>query len=368
MSANPSLLFPSEIILAGRQSGRLVIGLLVPLSGIMGAIGPSTVNCAQLAAEEASSRGNGRLVDLLLIDAGRTRAEVEREISALVSSGLVDGIVGCHTSDIRASVVRAVNARVPYVFTPPREFERIGSRSSYLLGPAPDCQLAASLRWFHEYQHIRRWALIGSDYVWPRHVHRAARAILGDFGLEVTYERTVRFGDVDAESIIHQMQNTRSQGLIVSLVGRDAVEFHRQFAAHGRASSIPRLCTSFDEDSLLAVGGDSTGALFAAMPSFLTDGDERHQKLLAAYENRFGAFAPSLGAYSESVYDGVHLMSSLRMARNGDQPSLIPLANGMVRRRDDMWQSSPLGAPGRAMTLGQANGTAMNVVQRFALA
>lgn len=368
MNANPSLVLPAEIILTGREPGRLVIGLLVPLSGIMGVIGPSSVNCARLAAEEASALGDGRLVDVVLIDAGRSGADVASEIAALVSSGLIDGVVGCHTSDIRAAVTHAIRGRVPYIFTPPREFDRNRNDGSYFLGPAPDKQLAGPLRWMNEKLRIDRWSLIGSDYVWPRHVHRAARTILGSLGLDVASERTVRFGEVDADMILREARNAHAQGLIVSLVGSDAVEFHRQFGELSGTHGMPRLCTSLDEDSLLAIGGDSTGNLLAAMPSFLSDDDERHLELLAAYDSRFGEFAPSLGTYSESVYDGTHLMAALQMTGTGIGSSLQRAASEMLRGHEASWSSAPLGPPHPTMSLAQANGVDMDVVTRFALA
>lgn len=368
MSSVSNLVLPGEIILTGSEPGRVVIGLLVPMSGIMGVIGPAVVNCARLAAEEASNYGDGRPIDLVLIDAGRQGAEVAREVNALAASGMIDGFVGCHTSDIRAAVSRTLAGRVPYIFTPPREFERRGGSGTYLLGPAPDTQLIKPLHWLHEKRRISRWALIGSDYIWPRHVHRAARSILRALALEVACERIVGFGDVDADTIIRQALRERAEGIIVSLVGRDAVTFHRQFARSPWANVIPRLCTSLDEDCLLAVGGDSTGNLFAAMPSFLTDTDERHQKLLAAYQSRFGVFSPSLGAYSESMYDGMHLMSALQMAGTGDDHVFGRAASRLVHTDVAKWHSAPLGAPRKMMSLALANGTGMDVVARFALA
>lgn len=345
-----------------------MIGVLVPLSGVMGVIGPSSVNCALLAAEEASSRGDGRLVDVVLIDAGRSGADVAREIAALVASDLIDAVVGCHTSDIRTAVAHAISGRVPYIFTPPREFDSGSTPGSYFLGPAPDSQLVAPLRWMHENLRVRRWALVGSDYVWPRHVHWAARSILGSLGLEVASERTVRFGHVNADLILRQARAARAEGLIVSLVGRDAVEFHRQFAQVSGSHVMPRLCTSLDEDSLLAIGGDSTGDLLATMPSFLSDSNSRHLGLLSAYRSRFGELAPSLGTYAESLYDGMHLTAALSMTGADVETSLQRSATELLRSGPGKWRSAPLGAPHPGMSLARANGNEMELVTRFALA
>jgi urea transport system substrate-binding protein len=369
MVGPPSLILPAEIIVAGREPARLTLGILAPVSGMMGVIGPSVINCARLAAEEASNLGNGQMVDLVLIDAGAPPREVAAQVDALVSGGLLDGLVGCHTSDVRAEVSRVLRGRVPYVFTPPHEFAS-GNDDSFLLGLAPEAQLLDPLRWMSEHHGLRRWALIGSDYVWPRHVHDAARRIMSTLGIDVVLERLVPFGMVDAESLAAEASSAGAQAILVSVVGRDGVRFHRDFAQTRSAETVFRLCTSLDENGLLAIDGDTSGNLFAAMPGFVLGDDDRHLQLLEAYQSRFGTLAPVPGSYSEGSYDGVHLLIALHM---GGQLASAPLTRAASRllmsptqRRS--WASAPLGGPPRSLSLGRANGLDLEVLSTFALA
>ena len=365
----PSLILPAEIIVTGREPHRLTLGILAPVSGLMGVIGPSVINCARLAAEEASNRGNGEMVDLVLVDAGASPAHVAAEVDALVSGGLLDGLVGCHTSDVRAEVSRRLRGRVPYVFTPPREFAR-GNDDSFFLGHAPDVQLLDPLRWMTEQQRLTRWALIGSDYVWPRHVHEAARRILSTLGVDVVFERLVPFGEADADSLAADVSKAGAQAILVSLVGRDGVRFHRDFSQTGGAETVVRLCTSLDENGLLAIGGDTTGNLFAAMPSFVLGHDDRHLRFLAAYQSRFGALAPLPAAYSEGSYDGVHLLIALHMGGQLASETLAHAASRLLRSpaQPALWASAPLGGPPRSLSLGRANGLDLEVLSTFAIA
>ncbi|MEO6944270.1 MAG: ABC transporter substrate-binding protein [Lacisediminihabitans sp.] len=365
----PSLILPAEIIVSGREPSRLTLGILAPMSGVMGVIGPSVINCACLAAEEASNRGNGRIVDLVLVDAGAPPGEVAAEIDALVSSDLLDGLVGCHTSDVRVDVSRVLRGRVPYVFTPPREFAS-GNNDSFLMGLAPDVQLLEPLRWMSEQRRLKKWALIGSDYVWPRHVHAAARHILSTLGVDVVLERLVPFGEVDVDSLAAEVANAGAQAILVSVVGRDGVRFHRDFAQTRGAETVFRLCTSLDENGLLAIDGDTSGNLFAAMPGFVLGDDDRHLQLLEAYQSRFGALAPLPGSYSEGSYDGVHLLTALHM---GGQLASGPLSRVASRllmspAQRGVWASAPLGGPPRSLSLGRANGLDLEVISTFALA
>jgi ABC-type branched-subunit amino acid transport system substrate-binding protein len=105
--------------------GTLSIGLLAPLSGVMGISGPSIVNCALLAAEHVVER-TGVIAELVVIDVGRGPGEVARAVSQLVGAGLVQGLVGAHTkspgcqliSEISVSKYRAVRLGGPLVDMP----------------------------------------------------------------------------------------------------------------------------------------------------------------------------------------------------------------------------------------------------------
>ena len=369
MVTPPSLILPAEIIVSGRERSRLTLGILAPLSGVMGIIGPSVVNCAHLAAEEATNLGNGQIVDLVLVDAGMPPSQVAAEVDALVSAGLLDGLVGCHTSDVRAEVSRILHGRVPYIFTPPREFAMTDD-DSFLLGPAPDAHLLDPLRWMSKHHHITRWALIGSDYVWPRHVHEAAHHILPRLGADVVFERLIPFGEIDIEYLAAEVSKADAQAILVSVVGRDGVRFHRDFAQTRAATTVFRLCTSLDENGLLAIDGDTSGNLFAAMPGFVLGDDDRHLQLLDAYQSRFGALAPLPGAYSEGAYDGVHMLIALHMGGQLASGSLTGTASRLLmsptHRR--LWASAPLGGPPKSLSLGHANGLDLEVLSTFALA
>ncbi|TYB66217.1 ABC transporter substrate-binding protein, partial [Nonomuraea sp. PA05] len=129
-------------------SDAVRIALIVPVSGVLGLMGPCAINCAVLAAEEVNARGGvlGRPVELVLVDGGRPAAQVAAEVAGLVRSGTVRGVAGAHASDVRVEVVAAIAGRVPFVYAPPYEG---GGRAPgvYFLGETPDRQLAPGIEW-----------------------------------------------------------------------------------------------------------------------------------------------------------------------------------------------------------------------------
>ena len=320
VTSEVSLVLPGTLMLRGPAQETLSIGLLAPLSGVMGISGPSILNCALLAAEHVAER-TGVRIELVAIDAGRGAGEVARLVRQLVDSGLVQGLVGAHTSDVRVAVSRVIGDRLPYIFTPPHESER-GSSGTIFLGSGPRLQLERPLEWIIGHHRVRRWALIGNDYIWPREVHRAASRVLRGLGQSIVMDRLVPLGSVDAERLLDEAQKNNADAILLSLVGRDGITFQRAATEIGADRRLIRLCTALDENSLMAAGGDTSGLLYSAMPSFILQDDDRHQNLLGLYLDRFGASAPLPASYAQGCYDGVVLLTELWLS--GSLESMTP--------------------------------------------
>ncbi|RBY83575.1 acetamidase regulator [Geodermatophilus sp. TF02-6] len=298
-----------------RRPDVVRVGLAVPLSGPLALTGPSALDLAGLAADEANADGGvlGRAVELVTVDSGRPPSTVAAEAAALHGAGAIDILVGFHTSDVHRAVEAALGGRLRYVFTPPHEGGR--RRPGVLrIGSSPRDQHAAALAWLVRRRRARRWALLGNDYVWPQAVHRAAAEVLRRLGADVVGELLVPLGVDDPGAMLDLVRRTRADAVLLSLVGRDLVTVNREFARAGLDRRVVRLSGALEENGLYAVGGDSTGELFACMPSFAaTDGatDEGQLALQERHARRAGPSAPVVCAYARGVYDGVRLAVSL---------------------------------------------------------
>jgi len=355
------LVLPSDVFLSGPARQTLRLGLLAPLSGLLGVAGPAIINCAILAAEEVC-RATGRVIDLVLVDAGRAPADVAGEVDQLVGAGLVDGLVGTHTSNIRVAVEALVNNRVPYVFSPPHEFGR-ASAGSVFLGSDPAEHLRQPIAWLAKHRRVQRWALIGNDYVWPRQVHAAASRVLRDLRQRVVLNRLVPMGHVDVAELISAARRAQADAILVSLVGRDGIEFHRGVTELDAGTAFVRLCTALDESCLVAVGGDSSGELYTAMPTFLLQDDDRHRQLLESYVARFGLRAPLPGSYAEGCYDGVHLLAAVCGSGLLATHTAVQVAERLFSAAITPARSDLVDLRRRPMSMARANGTDLEVVR-----
>ena len=365
-----------EVAVEGPDPSVLRLGLLVPLSGSLGLTGPSALDAASLAVAEVNAAGGvmGKALEVVLLDAGRNPVDVAGLAGSLAEAGLVDAFVGFHTSDVHRAVEESVGGRTPYIFTPPHEG---GSRAPgvVLMGDGPATQLATSIDWLVQKRHVRRWALIGNDYIWPQAVHQQAGPLIRAAGGAVLLERLVPLGlaapgldpEETTDRILGELVRCGVDGILLSLVGRDLARFNRAFQGSSLRSRVVRLSGSLEENGLLAAGGDHTGELYAAMRSFAGQHDARREALADRYREAFGDHAPVLDAYAEGCYDGVHLVAALSAIGSLDATNATAAAAHLLREPEAgdsrrAWSTAPLGPPPGGVHLARADGFDLAVV------
>ncbi len=310
------------------QGVALRVGLVVPVSGVLGLVGPCAINCAVLAADEVNLAGGmlGRPIELVLIDGGRPAEQVAAEVGELARGGVIDAVVGTCGSDVRIAIVRALSGRVPFVYAPPYEG---GGRAPgvYFLGETPDRQLKPGLDWLVDQRRARRWFLLGNDYIWPRLVHGAARRHLAARGATVVGERYVPYGRQDFAPVLERLVSSRPDAVLLSLIGSDLVTFNRAFTAAGLG--YPRLCGALEEHGLLGIGGDQTGELYGAMGYFSSLVTDDSLSLGERYVRRFGSNAPMLNGHGQGCYEAVLMLAALaRRAGTLYVPAVDAIADG----------------------------------------
>ncbi|HXV93614.1 MAG TPA: substrate-binding domain-containing protein [Pseudonocardia sp.] len=291
----------------------LDVAFVVPRSGPAGIVGPSCEACGALAADEINAAGGvrGREVRLRPVDGGRTPEAVAREVDALVSAGAVQAVTGWHISAVRQRLVPVVSGRVPYVYSPLYEG---GERTPgvFLAGETPDQQLIPALRWMVHELGVRTWCVVGDDYVWPlvsagvvrRWARRSAQ-------LRIVDEVFVPLGTQDFTDAVQRVGRSGAAGVLMLLVGSDAVRFNRAFAAEGLDTVCVRLSPLMEENMVLASGVEGTHDLYAASGFFETLATAAGLDFSRRYAARFGVEAPVPGALGESCYEGLALLARL---------------------------------------------------------
>jgi len=305
---------------------------VVPQQGPTGIYGPSCLACAELAVEQLNERDGiaGRLVELVHVDGGRQPAVVADEVLRLVESGRVEAVAGWHTSAVRQAITARIGGRAVYVYAAMHE-GRDDTPGLFMLGERPVNQLLPATRWMREQLGVGRWAVVGNDYVFPRVTAAAARQALADGPSSIVSETFVPLGTTDFRHVLAELRRPGIDGVIMLLMGQDAVHFNRQFARAGLSEALARLSPAVEENTLLGAGAVANEGLFAAAAYFDGMGTVEGSELERTYYARFGEFAPALNAVGESCYEAIHFLARLgRVCGRIDVQSVEAMRSGHI--------------------------------------
>ncbi|TCP55261.1 ABC-type branched-subunit amino acid transport system substrate-binding protein [Tamaricihabitans halophyticus] len=300
------------------------IAMVIPLQGPAGLFGPSCEAITELAVHELNNEDGilGREVTFDVVDGGAHPREIAAKVGELLAAGRIDAVSGWHISSVRNTLAPVLADRVPYVYSSLYEGgeQRAGI---YCSGETPRFQIAPALRWLRDNTGARRWFIAGDDYVWPHLSATATDQFAHELDLNIVGKGFVRLGSADMDALLDQIDPTACDGVLMLLVGQDAVEFNRRFAARGLHERLVRFSPLMEENMLLASGSAATENLFVSAAYFRSLATADALDLLGRYVGLHGPHAPPLNNAAESCYEGLHTLAHL--ARRAGTPELADL-------------------------------------------
>jgi urea transport system substrate-binding protein len=297
------------------------VAMVVPLRGPAGLFAPSCEAVIELAVDEVNAHGGilGREVVAEIVDGGDRPDQVAADVRRRVDAGDVQAVSGWHISSVREALVPVLAGRVPYAY--PSLYEGGESRRGvFCSGETPDVQIAPALRWMRDELGARRWFVVGDDYVWPHLSARAVRGFAHELDLDIVGEAFVALGAMDVERLVDRVERAPCDGVLMLLVGQDAVDVNREFARRGLDDRLVRFSPLMEENMVLATGAGATRDLYASAGFFEALPTTSGLDFSRRYTERFGVQAPVLGSLGESCYEGVTLLARLAERAGGLVP------------------------------------------------
>ena len=305
---------------------------------------------------------SGRTLTLRIVDAGGDPEETAALARNLAEAGQIDAVVGMHISAVRQSLVQSIGGQLPYIYTPLYEGGEMAP-GVYAIGDTPADQLYPALDWLMHQYGVRRWVLIGNDYVWPRTTHRMTKQHFKGGARVVLGERYLPFGIKNYDSIIDWIRQLRPDAVMVSMVGQDAVAFNRAFGKAGLSKHILRFSCAIEENVLLGIGQENSDGLFAAASYFANMQTADNGRFKERYYALHGENAPVLNSIGQSLYEGIHFLSGLLDNHHGDHWRALhhPVRYGGARNSifgRDRLNNAPV-------YLSEAQGNEFKIVERL---
>ena len=259
------------------DSGPIVIGVPVGLSGANSVVAPSVVQEAQLAVDEINAAGGvlGRKLQLEVADDASGAAGAQKAFDALIYQKKVDALISMETSAARNAGLPAVSkGRVPFIYT---SFYEGHSCNKYLYVDAwvPEQQVPPIVDNFAKEKSAKTYFLIGSDYAFGRGMLGFTRSYIEKTGGKVVGEEYLPMDGTDWTPILSKLKDAKPDAIITSTAGgAPNVTLTKQMRAAG--INLPYANLAVDEGTAKSMGADATGIYLSA--SYVTGIDSPENK------------------------------------------------------------------------------------------
>ena len=263
------------VIPAARAGDETIkIGILHSLSGTMAISEEVLKDTVLMLIEDQNRKGGllGRKLEPIVVDPASDWNMFAEKARDLLTKEKVAVVFGCWTSGSRKSVLPIFEQLNGLLFYSVQYEGEESSRNIFYTGAAPNQQAIPAVRYLmsKEGGEVRRWVLLGTDYVYPRTTNRILSAYLSAQGVSPDEIMTIYtpFGHSEWREIVARIKAFNLVGkktAVISTINGDAITyFYRELAAqHVDANAIPVMAFSVGERELLGVGVVPIGHLAA---------------------------------------------------------------------------------------------------------
>ena len=292
------------------------VGVLHSLSGSM-AISETTLRDVMLMMVEQQNDAGGLLgceLEAVVVDPASDWplfAELTRQ---LITQDEVDVIFGAWTSVARKAVLPVLEELNGLMFYPVQYEGQESSRNVFYTGAAPNQQAIPAVDYFLEELGVESFALLGTDYVYPRTTNAILEAYLIDAGIDPDdiFVNYTPFGHSDWSTIVSDVvamgAGGKQVGVISTINGDANVGFYTELAAQGIDSfDLPVVAFSVGEEELSGLDTSRLVGHLAAWNYFMSADTQANDEFIAAWHDFIGDEARVTNDPMEAHYIGFNM-------------------------------------------------------------
>ncbi len=273
------------------------LGVLHSLSGTM-AISETTLKDTMLMLVEQQNEKGGLLgcdIEAVVVDPASDWPLFAEKARELLTVQDVDVIFGNWTSVSRKSVLPVIEELNGLLFYPVQYEGEESSKNVFYTGAAPNQQAIPATDYFLEELGVEKFALLGTDYVYPRTTNNILESYLKDKGIpaEDIFVNYTPFGHSDWSKIVSDVVALGADGKkvgVISTINGDAnIGFYKELAAQGvSAEDIPVVAFSVGEEELSGLDTSNLVGHLAAWNYFQSAESDANDAFIAAWKAKMG--------------------------------------------------------------------------------
>ncbi|MDJ0626767.1 MAG: urea ABC transporter substrate-binding protein [Rhodobacter sp.] len=282
---------------AAAQECPIKVGVLHSLSGTM-AISETTLKDTMLMLVEQQNEKGGVLgceLEAVVVDPASDWPLFAEKARELLTVHEVDVIFGNWTSVSRKSVLPVIEELNGLLFYPVQYEGEESSKNVFYTGAAPNQQAIPATDYFLEELEVEKFALLGTDYVYPRTTNNILESYLQskDIPESDIFVNYTPFGHSDWSKIVADVVALGAEGKkvgVISTINGDAnVGFYKELAAAGvSADDIPVVAFSVGEEELSGLDTSNLVGHLAAWNYFQSAESEANEAWVEAWKARMG--------------------------------------------------------------------------------
>jgi len=291
------------IALAGLTSSAMAadcpikVGVLHSLSGTM-AISETTLKDTMLMLIEQQNAKGGLLgceLEAVVVDPASNWPLFAEKGRELLTVHNVDVIFGNWTSVSRKSVLPVLEELNGLLFYPVQYEGEESSKNVFYTGAAPNQQAIPATDYFLDELGVEKFALLGTDYVYPRTTNNILESYLVSKGIakDDIFVNYTPFGHSDWSKIVSDVVALGADGKkvgVISTINGDAnIGFYKELAAAGiSADDIPVVAFSVGEEELSGLDTANLVGHLAAWNYFQSADAEANTGFIKAWKAKMG--------------------------------------------------------------------------------
>lgn len=273
------------------------VGVLHSLSGTM-AISETTLKDTMLMlVDEQNAKGGvlGCELEAVVVDPASDWPLFAEKARELLTVHEVDVIFGNWTSVSRKSVLPVIEELNGLLFYPVQYEGEESSKNVFYTGAAPNQQAIPATDYFLDELGVEKFALLGTDYVYPRTTNNILESYLKGKGIaaEDIFVNYTPFGHSDWSKIVADVVAMSADGKkvgVISTINGDAnIGFYKELAAAGiSADDIPVVAFSVGEEELSGLDTSNLVGHLAAWNYFQSAESDANTAFIKAWKARMG--------------------------------------------------------------------------------